>query len=90
MARVKIAKVFFGCRNDRFGGCGSLMNLHQADTLPSAEHIGYPISSGIMEQEAITLLRNFYDRENFHAPDHKRKRKDGGVICDKLRNDDES
>jgi tRNA-specific adenosine deaminase 2 len=56
------------------------MHLHKPDALPSSStHTGYPIYSGIMEQEAITLLRSFYDRENFHAPDEKRKRKDG--VC---------
>ena len=80
LARVHIGRVFFGCRNDRFGGCGSLMHLHQPDALPSSStHAGYPIYSGILEQEAIVLLRSFYDRENFHAPDEKRKRKDG--VC---------
>ena len=37
----------------------------------------YPITSGVLEQEAIDLLRSFYNRENFHAPDDKRRRKDG-------------
>lgn len=36
---------------------------------------GYPIRSGILENEAIHLLKSFYDRENYHAPDDKRKRK---------------
>ena len=77
MAKVGIGRVFFGCKNDRFGGCGSLMSLHK----PSSAHnsksqsSGYPVVGGIMEMEAINLLRSFYDRENFHAPDDKRKRK---------------
>mmetsp|Transcript_20828 Transcript_20828/g.32047 ORF Transcript_20828/g.32047 Transcript_20828/m.32047 type:complete len:264 (-) Transcript_20828:982-1773(-) len=76
LARVKIGRVFFGCRNDRFGGCGSLLHLHKEDAIPSKLHEGYHISSGILEDEAVSLLRSFYDRENFHAPDDKRKRKD--------------
>lgn len=70
-----IGRVFFGCKNDRFGGCGSILNLHDPDALPSSKHIGFSIVGGICEQEAINLLRSFYDRENFHAPDEKRKRK---------------
>ena len=70
-----IGRVFFGCKNDRFGGCGSILNLHDSDALPSSKHIGFPIIGGICEDEAIRLLRSFYDRENFHAPDEKRKRK---------------
>ena len=33
------------------------------------------LQGGLLEEEAVALLRSFYDRENFHAPDHKRKRK---------------
>lgn len=72
---IGIGRVFFGCRNDRFGGCGSILHLHRAVALPSSKHVGYPIVGGICEEEAIRLLRSFYDRENFHAPDEKRKRK---------------
>lgn len=74
LARVKIGRVFFGCKNDRFGGCGSLMSLHQQQQRPNSS--GYPVVGGIKEKEAIHLLRSFYDRENFHAPDDKRKRKE--------------
>jgi tRNA-specific adenosine deaminase 2 len=52
------------------------MHLHKPDTLPSPTHKGFPFMfSGILEKEAVSLLRSFYDRENFHAPDDKRKRK---------------
>ena len=77
LSMVGINRVFFGCKNDRFGGCGSLLNLHKPDALPSAKHHGFAIHGGILEDEAIRMLRSFYDRENFHAPDHKRKRKPG-------------
>lgn len=75
LAKVGIGRVIYGCQNGRFGGNGSLMNLHQPSMLPSKHHKGYPIVAGILEEEAITLLRSFYNRENFHAPDDKRKRK---------------
>jgi tRNA-specific adenosine deaminase 2 len=78
LATVRIKRVVFGCRNDRFGGCGSLLHLHTKEK--EDKHVltsqGYEITKGVLEQEAITLLRSFYDRENFHAPDHKRKRKE--------------
>ena len=74
---VGINRVFFGCKNDRFGGCGSLLHLHRPDALPSAKHHGFAIHGGVLEEEAVLLLRSFYGRENFHAPDHKRKRKPG-------------
>jgi tRNA-specific adenosine deaminase 2 len=77
LARIKIRRVIFGCHNDRFGGCGSLMHLHKSSVFGHnhRSHHGFPIVTGVLEQEAISLLRSFYDRENFHAPDDKRKRK---------------
>mmetsp|Transcript_25078 Transcript_25078/g.37506 ORF Transcript_25078/g.37506 Transcript_25078/m.37506 type:complete len:361 (-) Transcript_25078:580-1662(-) len=75
LARVGIGRVFYGCKNERFGGCGSILNLHSPNAIKSPSHTGYPIVSGLMEKEAVQLLRSFYDRENFHAPDDKRKRK---------------
>lgn len=74
LAQVGIGKVIFGCRNDKFGGCGSILDLHK-ETGDRKLH-PYPIASGIMEEEAVALLRSFYDRENFHAPDHRRRRKE--------------
>ena len=75
LSMLGIGRVFFGCRNDRFGGCGSILNLHKSNALPSPKHVGFSTVGGILGEEAITLLRSFYDRENFHAPDEKRKRK---------------
>ena len=87
LATVGIGKVIFGCRNDRFGGCGSILSLHnnnnhQNNTDSSNNkhvvpyHTSYPIVEGILKDEAIHLLQCFYNRENFHAPNDKRKRKD--------------
>ena len=81
---IGISRVFYGCKNDRFGGCGSLLNLHCADALPSSKHHGFQIIGGVLEDEAIRLLRSFYDRENFHAPDHKRKRKSADEEANKV------
>lgn len=75
LARVGFGRVYYGCKNSRFGGNGSLLNLHHDTIVPSKSHTGYPIVTGILEVEAINLLRSFYERENFHAPDDKRKRK---------------
>lgn len=87
LSMVEIGRVIFGCKNDRFGGCGSLLHLHRAEETDESEHesnvgvpaggkaSGYEIKSGVLEEEAVRLLRSFYDRENFHAPDDKRRRK---------------
>ena len=97
LAMVGIRRVVFGCKNERFGGCGSLLHLHEpeqavendlATSFSSGKNnrtencldsrmisLGYEVKSGILEDEAVQLLRTFYDRENYHAPDDKRKRK---------------
>jgi tRNA-specific adenosine deaminase 2 len=80
LATVGIKRVVYGCRNDRFGGCGSLLNLQEleqgSETGMIGRSHGFEIRECILEQEAVTLLRSFYDRENFHAPEGKRKPKD--------------
>lgn len=68
LAKVKIGRVYFGCRNPKFGGCGSILSMHGGDD-------SYPIVEGLLADPAVSLLRRFYDRENFHAPADKRKRK---------------
>lgn len=72
LSRIGIGKVYFGCRNDKFGGCGSILSLHE-DMEPNYK--GYQTVSGLLEAEAVKLLQSFYERENMHAPDDKRKRK---------------
>ena len=80
LATVGIRRVVYGCRNDRFGGCGSLLHLQEPEQGSETGMVGmsqgFEIREGVLEQEAVTLLRSFYDRENFHAPDGKRKPKD--------------
>lgn len=97
LSMVGIRRVVFGCKNERFGGCGSLLHLNEAEEAHESQHtadsdvveetlttnsvhargkgFGYEIKSGVLEDEAVRLLRSFYDRENFHAPDDKRRRK---------------
>lgn len=78
LSSVRIGRVVFGCKNDRFGGCGSLLHLHKTEEADGTggKSLGYEIKSGVLEEEAVQMLRSFYDRENFHAPDDKRRRKD--------------
>ena len=71
IARLQIARVVYGCRNDKFGGCGSVLDL-----LPSAGGSCQEVVGGVCEKEAVALLRSFYKRENCYAPEDKRKRKD--------------
>lgn len=94
LAQLKIGRVVFGCKNDKFGGCGSILSLHKKTTKEKEtnhqqkeeevgeekddkeeEDIVFPILGGILENEAIQLLRSFYSQENSSAPEEKRKRK---------------
>ena len=79
-----LTDIVFGCHNERFGGCGSVFNVHEdpigvpmeislrscRDTLPKLN-----ITCGIMKEEAVALLKEFYNGENQNAPEEKRKRK---------------
>ena len=80
----RLTNIVFGCHNERFGGCGSVLNIHkdilgmtsegsacndETDLLPLM------LTCGAMKDDAIALLQEFYDGENPCAPDEKRKRK---------------
>ncbi|PWA58668.1 APOBEC/CMP deaminase, zinc-binding [Artemisia annua] len=64
-----IKEVYYGCANDKFGGCGSILSLHTSTT--SGENVGrkgYNCTGGIMAEEAVSLFRNFYELGNPNAP----------------------
>lgn len=52
---LEIRKVFYGCKNPKFGGNGSVYSLHSNKTEGPYESEG-----GLMEEKAIELLRVFY------------------------------
>ena len=62
LSRLRIRRVCFGCHNERFGGCGSVMALHEDGG--GGCGAPYPIVSGVRADEAISLLREFYSRSN--------------------------
>ncbi|KAK5137506.1 hypothetical protein LTR08_008484 [Meristemomyces frigidus] len=70
LRQYRIRAVYFGCLNDRFGGCGGVMTVH-AD--PGVDP-PYPVFGGLFREEAIMLLRKFYVQENNKAPDPKPKK----------------
>ena len=63
--QLHIRAVYFGCGNDRFGGCGSILSMHRNHTTGELAFLMYP---GIRRQAAIMLLRQFYMQENPSAP----------------------
>lgn len=90
LSQLGIRKVYFGAFNEKFGGCGSILSIH-SDTYLYFFLVGYciwhfyrkygtkqqpyEIESGIMKQEAVSLLQQFYNRGNINIPEEKRQRK---------------
>merc|ERR1711879_422509 len=70
---VRIRKGFFGCRNDKFGGLGSVLSLHAAD--PEDENFSFEATGGILEKRCVSVLRSFYERGNPKLPPSKRHRR---------------
>ena len=67
LRQLKIRKVYFGCQNERFGGCGGVLKVHEGAG-------GYPVVGGLFRSEAVLLLRTFYTQENERAPVPAEKR----------------
>jgi len=65
-----IRKVYYGASNDRFGGTGGVLSIHEAEGVDP----GYPVSGGWLREEAIMLLRRFYVQENEKAPTPRNKK----------------
>ncbi|EIE26984.1 catalytic/ hydrolase/ zinc ion binding protein [Coccomyxa subellipsoidea C-169] len=73
LSLLRFAQVVYGCRNDRFGGCGSILSIHENGcggcggdtTVP-----GFKLRcrGGLMAEEAVTLLKEFYATGNPKAP----------------------
>ncbi|KAF5456387.1 hypothetical protein F2P56_025876 [Juglans regia] len=68
-----VKEVYYGCTNDKFGGCGSILPLHlgcseplKSDGIPQGK--GFKCIRGIMASEAVSLLRTFYEQGNPNAP----------------------
>ncbi len=62
---IGVTTVIFGCRNERFGGCGSVLNVHQVDM--EGESLKPLECSPGTEQHrdrAKYLLQKFYDGDN--------------------------
>ena len=75
LREVGLTEIRFGCRNHRFGGCGSIIDAHcshlTAGCTPvdvntrRSDHLDILKSSeGIKASKAVKLLRTFYEGEN--------------------------
>ena len=64
-----VKRVVFGAKNDKFGGNGSILSLNLFGTEP------YEVISGVLAEQAVTLLQSFYEHGNLKIPEDKRQRK---------------
>jgi len=66
---VHIKTWVYGCSNERFGGCGSVLNIHTDDLLNQ----DITVVKGVEEEQAIKLLQSFYACENPFTSEPKLK-----------------
>ncbi len=78
LRQMEIRRVFFGCGNERFGGNGSILSINTDIPIELNDngsidrpYIAYP---GILNREAIILLRKFYIKENKKSPNANNKK----------------
>ncbi|KAL7421352.1 tRNA(adenine34) deaminase [Cryptotrichosporon argae] len=71
LRQVGIGRVVYGCGNDRFGGCGSVLDVNDSEKLDI--HKAFRAEGGYYREEAIMMLRRFYMSENQNAPNPKKK-----------------
>ncbi|XP_067149729.1 tRNA-specific adenosine deaminase 2 [Apteryx mantelli] len=70
---MKIPRVIYGCQNERFGGCGSVLNIASGDLVDTGEP--FECIAGYRAKEAVELLKAFYRQENPNAPKSKVRKK---------------
>jgi len=68
---VNLVNCVYGCSNERFGGCGSVLDIASSENVNSGN--GLNVTSGVCRDEAIDLLKMFYACENPFAPEPKSK-----------------
>ncbi|XP_038049420.1 tRNA-specific adenosine deaminase 2-like [Patiria miniata] len=86
---VGIPSVVYGCANERFGGCGSVLSVH-SDDIPSMGKT-FKCVPGVFKDRAVQLLKEFYRGQNPNAPVPKikpqQKNKDDKIIDSDSRTD---
>lgn len=78
---LQIGKVFYGCKNEKFGGCGSVFSIHKLNHIEEHTHnckCGEQYESihfTEFEEEAVLMLKIFYNQENSSAPKPNKRRR---------------
>lgn len=69
LGQLCVRSVTFGCSNERFGGCGSVVDV------PNIYNYDTTFRRNVDKERAVQLLKDFYRGENPNAPTGKAKRK---------------
>ncbi|CAI8046047.1 tRNA-specific adenosine deaminase 2 [Geodia barretti] len=79
---VGLCRVVYGCSNERFGGCGSVLDAHSRELKYSCSAVygtnillALQCSAGVMKERAVSALQKFYEGENPTAPKPKSKKR---------------
>ncbi|KAG8577410.1 hypothetical protein GDO81_010168 [Engystomops pustulosus] len=72
--RTGIPLVVYGCSNERFGGCGSVLNVAE-NSIPNTG-ASFKCIPGYKAEKAVEMLKIFYTQENPNAPKSKVRKKD--------------
>ncbi|KAL0967448.1 hypothetical protein UPYG_G00252370 [Umbra pygmaea] len=76
---INVPLVVYGCNNDRFGGCGSVLDIPSAE-LPQTGS-SFKCISGFRAEEAVEMLKTFYKQENPNAPKPKMRKECKDCSC---------
>nr|CAB3220009.1 tRNA-specific adenosine deaminase 2-like [Phallusia mammillata] len=61
---IGIQTIYYGCKNERFGGCGSVLHIHTDEALTASTGQPLQCKSGYYSERAVKLLKSFYKQEN--------------------------
>ena len=64
LRQAGIGRVVYGCPNDKFGGCGTVLQVLGSSSAVAAGRV----TAGVCAEEAVALLKAFYARSNIRAP----------------------
>ncbi|XP_025405950.1 tRNA-specific adenosine deaminase 2 [Sipha flava] len=67
LTNIGCTKIIYGCANDRFGGCGTVLMV------PGLEKL--KVQGDFYGNQSMDLLKQFYKGQNPNAPKNKVKRK---------------
>ncbi|ODM96366.1 tRNA-specific adenosine deaminase 2 [Orchesella cincta] len=75
LKQLRIPMIVYGAANERFGGCGSVLDVFSVGKEEEKESFQPKVIKGVRAEEAVELLKQFYKGENPNAPVLKQKRK---------------